>query len=85
MRAAIVDIVSAFPKVSTRSDHSQAEKQRVNVRETLLMALKTRIINYRRIKEVELANDDLKEAYRLLAANPQLAHHAQEFRELEEN
>ena len=49
-----------------------SESERIPPSETLLMAYKTRIINYRRLKETRLADDDLQAAERVLAENPHL-------------
>lgn len=60
------------------------EENRVPARDTLLMALKTRIINLRRANRPKEADDDLALAKRVLAQNPHLGHQADEIRELEE-
>jgi hypothetical protein len=60
------------------------EENRVLARDTLLMALKTRIINLRRANRPKEADDDLAQAKRVLAQNPHLGHQADEIRELEE-
>lgn len=61
-----------------------AELNRTPPRDTLLMAFKTRIINLRRAGRLAEADDDLREANRILATNPRLAHQAEEIRDLEE-
>lgn len=61
------------------------EAKRVPPRDTLLMALKTRIINLRRAGRSKEADADLFTAKRLLATNPHLSHNADEIRELEED
>jgi tetratricopeptide (TPR) repeat protein len=66
------------------SEIISAEESRVPARDTLLMALKTRIINLRRANRPKEADDDLALAKRVLAQNPHLGHQADEIRELEE-
>ena len=61
-----------------------AEENRVPARDTLLMALKTRIINLRRAGLLKEADGDLARAKQVLSRNPQLGHQADEIRELEE-
>lgn len=60
------------------------ERERTPPRDTLLMAFKTRIINLRRAGRAAEAEDDLREAKRILASNPQLAHQVEDIRDLEE-
>jgi tetratricopeptide (TPR) repeat protein len=66
------------------SEIVNVEEQRSPARETLLMALKTRIINLRRVGRLAEAAQDLERARRILAANPDLSHQIDEIRDLEE-
>jgi tetratricopeptide (TPR) repeat protein len=59
------------------------ESKRVPLRETLIMALTTRIINLRRLGRTEEAQNDLRTARDLVARHPQLTHSAIRLDELE--
>ena len=59
------------------------ERQIKPARPTLLMALKTRIINLRRLGRREEASEDLALAVKVIADNPHLKDHAFQIRELE--
>ena len=61
-----------------------AEEARPLARDTLLMALKTRIINLRRVNRSTDADADLARAKHLIAHNPHLSHQVDEIRELED-
>ena len=61
-----------------------AEETRPLARDTLLMALKTRIINLRRVNRSKEADADLARAKHLIADNPHLSHQVDEIRELED-
>jgi predicted negative regulator of RcsB-dependent stress response/DNA-binding MarR family transcriptional regulator len=58
------------------------EKNRNPVRKTLLMSLKTRIINLKRIKRVQEAEADLAFAKKILEENPHLQDEAWHFHQL---
>jgi tetratricopeptide (TPR) repeat protein len=60
------------------------EKSKVPPTLQLLMALKTRIINHRRLGKHEDAKQDLQYAKNIIAANPHLAHEAHEFIEFDD-
>lgn len=59
------------------------ESRQVPKSETYLMALKTRVINYRRLGMHSLANDDIKTAKTVLAENPHLKRHAHHIYDLD--
>src|SRR6185436_19576917 len=61
-----------------------SERQRVPPRDTLLMAYSTRIINLRRINRNEEAEEDVREAKRILASHPALASRFGDFSHLED-
>lgn len=61
-----------------------SEMTRTPPRESLLMAIKTRIINYRRIGRIDLADEDLRLAHQILAAHPHLQTQAEQIMELEQ-
>jgi Flp pilus assembly protein TadD len=61
----------------------EEESKRIPLRETLIMALTTRIINFRRLGRIEDAREDFKAARDLLVRNPHLAHAAGRLDELE--
>lgn len=60
-----------------------AEEARAQPRETLIMALTTRIINLRRLKRDQDAESDLKRARELIAAHPHLASAGRKLDQLE--
>lgn len=62
----------------------EEERGRAPARESLLMALKTRIINLRRVGRSAEAADDLEYAKRILAENPHLSDRASHIMELVE-
>ncbi|MGI0036100.1 MAG: hypothetical protein ACRD98_09555 [Nitrososphaera sp.] len=61
-----------------------AEKTKVPLRSTLLLSLKTRIINLRRLGRLQEANQDLVFAKEVLSQNPHLQDHANDIADLEE-
>jgi tetratricopeptide (TPR) repeat protein len=61
----------------------ESESMRVPVRETLIMALTTRIINFKRLGQVADAIDDAQTARELIARHPHLAHSAVRLSEVE--
>jgi tetratricopeptide (TPR) repeat protein len=63
----------------------EVEKERVPPRETLLMSLKTRIINLRRVGRLDDAARDLEWAEELLRKHRHLSPQARHFRELHES
>jgi tetratricopeptide (TPR) repeat protein len=66
------------------SDIIESERQRASPRDTLLMALKTRIINLKRVGRNEEATADLKAAKEILAKHPRLSHQVTDIAELED-
>ena len=63
----------------------EKEKGVTPPRDTLLMALKTRIINYRRLGMISEANSDLALGLQILKANPLLGEQIRHFEELAED
>jgi tetratricopeptide (TPR) repeat protein len=59
------------------------ESAKAPVHQTLLYALKTRIITYRRCGRNEEAEDDLSRAKEIIAQNPHLQHEGRHFLDLE--
>jgi tetratricopeptide (TPR) repeat protein len=59
-----------------------AESSKISPTDTLIMAYKTRIINYRRLGNAEQAARDLAEVERLLAENPSLQRFAYQIADL---
>jgi tetratricopeptide (TPR) repeat protein len=66
------------------SDIIESERQLASPRDTLLMALKTRIINLKRVGRNEEATADLKAAKEILAKHPRLSHQVTDIAELED-
>jgi tetratricopeptide (TPR) repeat protein len=62
----------------------EQEKARVPLTETLLMAIKTRVINLRRLGRNEEAERDIRFAEDVLTSNPHLQHQARHIYELKE-
>jgi Flp pilus assembly protein TadD len=60
------------------------ESAKVPVHQTVLYALKTRIITFRRCGRKEEAEDDLKRAHEIIAQNPHLQNEGRHFLDLEE-
>jgi tetratricopeptide (TPR) repeat protein len=58
------------------------ESNKPTATQTLLVALKTRIINYRRLERNDMAEIDIGRANRLLANNPHLSHLATQFMDI---
>ena len=71
--------------IAVFTDIIDLERERVPARDTLLLALKTRIINLRRAGRTSEADKDLQFAKDVLRANPQLSHQAEEIRELDDD
>lgn len=71
------DAVNEFTKII------DTESKRTPVRETLIMALTTRIINYKRLGQLADARDDIQTARQLLARSPNLSHSGMRLTEIE--
>lgn len=78
---------SSFTKeaVAVFSAIIDEESQKSPATPTLLMALKTRVINLRRLGKEGEAAADLKTAEKILVDNPRLAEHASHFIELRDD
>ncbi|MDO8532692.1 MAG: NB-ARC domain-containing protein [Dehalococcoidia bacterium] len=73
------DAIREFSRIITD------EKEKASPTETLMMALKTRIINLRRLDRYVEADEDMAYAGQLLKDNPYLQHHAWHFADLEDD
>ena len=62
----------------------EKEKNKIPKTDTLLMALKTRVINLKRLGKLNEAKNDVQFANKIIAENPHLQHHAYHLNDLEQ-